>query len=125
QRQQNLLGSVMSLRAVLRSFEGDGWTALALCEQALPLVSADNLLARSHNLLTQALASCFSNVNDAKIGVQLGLQAVSFARDSGQQALAANTIGTAAMCMIMAGQLHGAQKLTQQAMPLSKPEGLV
>jgi LuxR family maltose regulon positive regulatory protein len=85
------------------------------------LVSADNLLARSHNLLTQALAFCFSNANDAKKGIQCGLQAVSFAQGAGQPALNSNVIGVAAICMITAGQLHEAQRLTQQAMLPGKP----
>ena len=123
QEQQNLLGGVLNMSAALRSYEGDGWTALALCEQALTLVSADNLLFRSYSLLTQALACCFSNVNDTKAGVQLGLQAVSLARDTGQLPLFFNNVGIAAMYMIGAGQLHEIQRLTQQAILLGKQPG--
>jgi LuxR family maltose regulon positive regulatory protein len=123
QEQQNLLGSIMGFRAALRSFEGDGWTALALCEQALTLISADNVLARSLNLETQALAFSFSDVNDAKASVQVGLQAVSLALDTGLYPLAFNTVGSVAMFMTGAGQLHETQRLAQQAIFLGKQPG--
>jgi len=121
--QQDLLGSTMSFRATLRCYEGDGWAALALCERALTLLSAENLLVRSHNLLMQALAFSCSQVNDVKAGIQIGLQGVSLAQDADLLPLAFNHIGSVAVHMIGGGQLHEAQKLTQQAILLGKQPG--
>ena len=126
QEQENLLGALMMNRAILRNVEGDGWTALALCKRALTLVSADNLLLRSQDLLVQVMGFYASDINDAKTGMQKGLQAVSLAQDSGLLSLALYTMGNTAMHMIMTGQLHKIEKLTTQARLLGEqPRGLV
>ncbi len=127
QREQgDLLAAAICTRASLRGLEGDGWTTLTLCEQALSLASADNLLLRSQTLLIQALAYYVASVNDAKAGMQIALQAVSLAQEAGPPALTLNVMGSAAVFMTGAGQLHEAQQLTQQAMLLGQqPGGLI
>jgi len=126
QEQENLLGAILTHRAVFHLQEGNGWRALALCERALTLVSADNLLVRSQILLTRSGAFCAADANDAKVGIQIGLQGISLARDSGLFPLALNTMCVVAISMIQAGQLHETQKLMKQAMLLGKqPEGLM
>jgi LuxR family maltose regulon positive regulatory protein len=123
QEQQKLLGLTMNLRATLRCYEGDGWAALALCKRALTLISADDLLHRSYCLLTQIMALTWSDVNDAKTGVQIGRQAISLALDSGLLPGAFNNIGGISMHMIEAGQLHEIQKLLEQVMLLGTQPG--
>jgi len=123
QEQENLLAGIITLRAVFHTFEGDGWRALALCERALTLVSADNLLLRSQILLTQSSSFYGTDVNDAMAGVQKGLQAVSLAQGSGLLPLALNTIGNIAIHMMMTGQLHQIEKLVKQASLLGKQPG--
>ncbi len=113
QEQQDLFGAMLGLRAILRTLEGDGWSALAICEQALTLT--DNVIPRSQIVATQALAWYISAANDAVAAVQSAFQAVSLAQDSGIAALALNTIGAAITYTVGTGQLHEAQCLTQQA----------
>jgi LuxR family maltose regulon positive regulatory protein len=126
QEQADLLGAAICTRASLRGVEGDGWTTLTLCKQALSLASADNLRLRSQTLLIQALAYYVASVNDAKAGMQIALQAVSLAQEAGPPALTLNVMGSAAVFMTVAGQLHEAQQLTQQAMLLGQqPGGLI
>ncbi len=53
QEQQDLLGVVISIRALLRSYQEDGQAALSLCEQALALLSPDNIIAHAGIAHTQ------------------------------------------------------------------------
>ena len=64
-----------------------------------------------------------SSANDAVAAIESGLQAGSLAQAAGQTALAISIMGTTAMYMIGAGQLHEAQQLTQQAMQLGTQPG--
>jgi len=123
QIRQDLLGSTVSFRAALRTYEGDGWASLALCEQARTLFSADNLVARSLNLELQAMAFYYTNVNDAKTGVQIGLQSVSLAQDTGLLPFAFNALGGVSIHMIGAGQLHETRRLIERAVLLGKQPG--
>lgn len=77
----------------------------------------------SQNALIRSMAFYDSDANDAMAGIQLGLQAVSLAQDSGLLPVALHTIGNAAMHIFMTGQLHQIEKLTKQAMLLGKQPG--
>jgi LuxR family maltose regulon positive regulatory protein len=126
QEQENLLGEIFSIRAMMRSFKEDGQTVLSLCEQALALVSAENYLVRVQVAIAQIIASYASSENDAVAAVQYGLQGVSLAQTTGQPTLVICMMGTTVYYMIAAGRLHEAQQLTQQAILLgTNPEGLV
>jgi hypothetical protein len=54
--QENLLGGLINIRALLHTIEGDGDTALVLFQQTLTLVPTDNLLIRSQNAMGQMMA---------------------------------------------------------------------
>jgi len=126
QDQENLLGEVIAFRAFLYCFEGDGQTALALCQQALTLLSAQNFSTRVHVATSQIIAHYTSAANDAVAAIESGLQGVSLAQAAGLSTLAINAIGTTAGYMILTGRLHEAQGLAQQAIRLgTKAEGLM
>jgi LuxR family maltose regulon positive regulatory protein len=118
QDQENLLGEVTAFRALLQCHEEDGERALALCRQALALLSPDNNLVNALVATAQFWASYTTTVNDAEASVKSGLQAVSLARTAGQTALSVDFMGITATHMIGAGRLHDARSLTRQAMQL-------
>jgi len=125
QELENLLGEVIALRAILQSYQEDGQTALPLCQQALALLSADNLVVRAHVTHAQLLASYVSSANDAVAAIESGFQASSLAQEAEQTALALLVMGSTAVPMLGAGQLHEAQRLTLQATQLgTQLEGL-
>jgi LuxR family maltose regulon positive regulatory protein len=126
QEQENLLGEVIAYRAILQSYDEDGQSALTLCQQALTLLSADNFVFRTVVAQARLWACYVSSVNDAVAAVESGLQACSLAQTAGQLPFAIGAMGTTALHMLGTGQLHEAQRLTQQAMQLgTKSEELV
>jgi len=126
QNQEDLLGEVIASRAFLQSFQGDGQTALALCQQALSLLSADNFMIRALVGTAQLIAFYSSSTNDAVAAIESGLQAVSLAQTVGLNALAMGIIGVTALRMIGAGQFHKIQQLSKQAKQLgTQPTGVV
>jgi len=118
QGQEDLLGEEIAWRAFLRCHVGDAQAALSLCQQALSLLSAENLVVRAIVNWTQFRASYVSSVNDAVAAIQSGLQACSLAQAAGQTVLAIVIMGSTAYYMVGAGRLHEVQRLTQQAMCL-------
>jgi len=123
QDQKELLGEVMATCAFLQSFQEDGQATLLLCQQALALLSAENLLARVLVGWSQLMAYYASSANNARVAIESGLQAVSFAKAAGQPALAIGIMSTTACYMRDAGQLHEAQQLAQQAIQLGRQPG--
>ncbi len=123
QKQQNLLGEVIAFRALMRSYEANGQSALPLCQQALALLPAENYIARTQVACAQFWAYYTSSANDAFSAIQSGLYAISLAQTTGQTTLVLAVMGPTALHMITTGQLHEALRLTQQAMLLgTKPE---
>jgi hypothetical protein len=120
QEQLNLLGEVIAFRAYLQSLREHGAAALTLCEQALNLLSADNGMVRALVGLTENTVYYASSLNDAQTALECGLQAVSSAQAAGEHALAMAITGTNALCMIGAGRLHEAYRLTLQALERGK-----
>ena len=108
---------------MMRSYEGDGEAALALCQQAQALLRADNVGVRTHIAATKLFASYASSANDAAAAVQMGLQAASLSEAAGHTAQAISLMGTTAMHMIGTGRLHQTQQLTQQAILLGNKPG--
>src|SRR4030095_5196972 len=46
QEQENMLGEIFSIRAIMQSFREDRQIVLSLCQQALSIVSAESYLVR-------------------------------------------------------------------------------
>ena len=114
QEQENLLGEVIAFRALMRSYQKHGETALPLCQQALTLLSADNYLVRTQIATAQFWAYYSSTTNDAVAAIQSGLQAISLARATEQTTLILAVMSSTVIHMIGAGQLHEALRLTRQ-----------
>ncbi len=123
QKQQNMLGEVIALRALLQSYAGDGQAVLSLCQQALSLLSEENFLVRVQVAFAQLFAYFHSSANNAAAAVESGLQSCSLSRAAGQTALSLNAMGLTASHMIGTGQLHKVQQLTHQAMLLGQQSG--
>jgi len=117
-KQENLLGEVITFRAVIRSHEEDAQVALPLCQQALALLSADNLAARAFVGYAQLRSLYVSAANDAVAAIESRLQSGSLAQIAGKNALAIGAMGATVAFMIGAGRLREAHRLTQQAMHL-------
>ncbi|HTI15164.1 MAG TPA: AAA family ATPase [Dictyobacter sp.] len=126
QEQKNLLGEVLTFRAWLRSFQESGQHTLALCEQALSLLSPENYIIRAHVGFAQLMAYHASSANDMSAALQHGLHASSLARTANHIPLAANYMGTTVHYMVEAGRLHEAEQLARQTIAMgTHPDGLI
>lgn len=114
QEQKNLLGEVFAFRAILRSSQEEGQIALSLCQEALRLLSIDNTIAHAQVSFAQLQAAYLSSLNDATAAIQSGLQASTLAQTTGQPHLVIILQSITIMYMIGTGQLHEAQRLSQQ-----------
>jgi LuxR family maltose regulon positive regulatory protein len=125
QEQMDLLGTAITNRAFIQSFDEHGEAALPLCEQALSLLSADNY----SNHVTIAWAQLYAyyySMNDTEAALRSGLQAVSLAQKAGHNGMVITAMCAAARHMKESGQLHDAQRLIHQATQLgTKPGGLL
>ncbi|HEY4032745.1 MAG TPA: hypothetical protein VGL94_02125 [Ktedonobacteraceae bacterium] len=117
---KDLLGGVLTLRAGLKLYEGDGQVVLVVCQRSFALFSPGNLVARANNLIIQARGYAFTSVNDAVTAVETGLQAIALSQSTGQSSLIIFTMAAIASLMRGAGQLHHVYRLTQQAIELNK-----
>jgi len=121
--QENLLGTLIGYRFILSVYQEDGQVVLERAQQALALLSPENLVMRAAVLLYQGIAFYTTSVNDAVTAVETLLQAISLAQTAGQSSLTMIIMGSTAKYMLGAGQLHRAYRLTQQAIELSKYPG--
>ncbi len=114
QEQRDLLGQMLTLRAILQSYTGDRPAALAFAEQALTLLSPEN--APFHVIVTLAKSiACYTN--DAMAAIQYDYQALQLTREAREPAAVTFCIvASAAIHLIGAGRLHEAEQLTQQAL---------
>jgi LuxR family maltose regulon positive regulatory protein len=126
--QRDQLGKVLTLRSFLYSFTEDGPTTFALAEQALALLSPENISFRA----IVALAKCFtsyssssSSANDAVAAITYGYQAALLAQEAKQPVVTLCMMALTVIYLIGAGRLHQAEQLIQQAflseMPSSSP----
>jgi LuxR family maltose regulon positive regulatory protein len=116
QEQRDLLGKILTLRAFLQSFTEDGSATLALGEQALVLLSPENVAFRAIIARAQSIASYGSSINDAMAAIKSGYQAVQLSRGTREQAaVTLCMIAATALCLIGAGHLHEAEQLTRRA----------
>ena len=122
-QQEDLLGEIITFRAVVRSHEEDAQIALLLCQRALALLSPENLAARTFVAWAQLRSLYASSANDAVAAVQCGLQSGSLAQTAGKPALAIGAMGATAMYMVGTGRLHEIERLTQQAIQLGTASG--
>lgn len=122
QEQENLLGEVISLRALLESFQEQGEAVLDLCQRAFSLLSEGNALARAHLAFPQVMAY-YACANDVAAAIKNSLEGGRVAREAGYTALAIGTMGTTVDLMIRAGQLGEAYQLAQQAIQLGAQPG--
>jgi LuxR family maltose regulon positive regulatory protein len=126
--QENLLGEVVTFRALLISLEGDGRTALSLCQQALAYLSAHDLAARAGVAYVQAMA--YTALGQAALASERAQEAGALARTAGDAAGAMLLTAIIAMSfmarqMQLQGQLHEAWRLLQQAAQLGEtPKGI-
>jgi len=123
QELEDLLGETITYRALIRSYEGDGEAALALCQRAQALLRADNVGIHAHIAATKLIATYASSVNDSAVAVQMGLQGASSSQAAGNTAQAISLMGLTAMHMIGTGHLHQTQQLTEQAILLGHKPG--
>jgi LuxR family maltose regulon positive regulatory protein len=103
--QENLLGEVIGFRAFLLSTLMDGRAVLALCQQALGLLSAENLIGRAQVLISQLVVCYVSFVNDLETAINSGLQAGQLARASSKTILAISFMGTTTGYLIVLVQV--------------------
>ena len=124
--QENLLGAVISWRAFLEGNQKNAEATLSLCQQALSLLSPENLAGRSHVAGIQLVGYYYSSANNATAAIESGLQAASLAQAIRQPAITIALIGSSIACMIGAGRLQEAHQLSQQAVLLGEqPAGVV
>jgi LuxR family maltose regulon positive regulatory protein len=119
QHLEDLLGETLVHRAWQKSIQGHGEDVLLLCQRALSLLSADNDMIRSLVCQTQAVAY-YSSVNNVEAAIKSGVQAVSLAQAARQSILAMAYTSQIALCLIAAGRLHEAERLSLQAIESGK-----
>jgi LuxR family transcriptional regulator, maltose regulon positive regulatory protein len=114
----------MAWHALLWSFQQEGRAALALCQQALSLLSAEKYVTYAMINITKVEAY-YASENDAEVAIDMGIQAISLARKAGQDALVLATITATVRCMVDAGRLQEAERLIKQGLQLgTKPTGI-
>jgi LuxR family maltose regulon positive regulatory protein len=118
QELENRLGEVLTFRAFLWCYTQEGHTALALCEQALTLLSAENTIARALVAITQLVVSYASVANDMSAGVRYGHQVLLLSQARGEPAYTISIMSAPILYMMGAGRLHEVKQLTQQALQL-------
>lgn len=121
--QGDLLGAVITLRATLRSYEGNGQAVLELSQQALALVSPENLVVRTVIALNQGLAFYASPINNAVTAIEMMMQAIPLAKSAEQISFIIIAMSGTSQKMGGTGQLHEIYQLTQQAIELGKQPG--
>jgi LuxR family maltose regulon positive regulatory protein len=123
QEQRDLLGKVLTLRASLHCFTGDGPATLAVAEQALALLSPENIPFRAIVALAKSITYYGSSANDVTASIACGYQAILFTQEARQPVVTFCMIATTALYLIGAGCLHEVDRLIQQALLLQMPSG--
>jgi LuxR family maltose regulon positive regulatory protein len=116
QEQRDLLGKVLALHTIVQSYTEDGPATLALGEQALALLSPENVASRAILARAQSIAYYSSSLNDAMAAIKSGYQATQLSQEAkGQPAVTLCMIAATAHSLIGVGRLHEAEQLIQQA----------
>ncbi|HEX3642061.1 MAG TPA: LuxR C-terminal-related transcriptional regulator, partial [Ktedonobacteraceae bacterium] len=125
QEQENLLGEVFAFRALLKSHEEDGPAALALCQQALALLSAQDYIGHAQVAFAQLVNSYTTSTNGVETTIKNALRAGWLAQAAGNSALAIGIMGTTALYMLGTGRLRKAYRLTKRAIQLGTQPGML
>jgi LuxR family maltose regulon positive regulatory protein len=122
--QENLLGEIAAQRAIITGYYlGQGHATLTFCQQALALLSEENLLARAEVAYAESLA--YHSFGDILAAIQRTREAAALARAAGGTAATIIYICRTAYGMLLHGKLHEVVQLTQQAALLgTTPAGL-
>jgi LuxR family transcriptional regulator, maltose regulon positive regulatory protein len=114
--QENLLGEVLLFQAFLISWQSDGYEAFSLCQQALELLSPQNLVARAKVCWVQLHAIYFSSRNDARTALPYGIQAIQFAQEAHNPLVVTQYLSAMTYYLKTCGHLHEGQRYALLAM---------
>jgi LuxR family maltose regulon positive regulatory protein len=119
QREQaDLLCRISAFRAMDGAFRGEGRAALALCRQALALLSDEDARERDSVVFTQAMA--YMNLGEFVPATALALESSAFVQSIGRPVMASIRLSAAAGCLIVRGHLREAWDLLAQAVDLCR-----
>jgi LuxR family maltose regulon positive regulatory protein len=113
--QENLLGEILTMRAHIMSYRGDGQAVLACCERAEVLLLAENTLFHTFLAFTKFHLCYYSAINDGVTAIESGYQAIRCAQAAGYSILALTMMACTVSPLLAAGRLHEVERLTQQA----------
>jgi LuxR family maltose regulon positive regulatory protein len=123
QEQRDLFGLVLTLRAMLRSYAGDGPTTLALAEEALTLLSPENRPFRAIVAITKAIYYSAS-AHDVMAALHYNHQAIQLTQEAREPAAVTFCmVASMAINLIGAGRLQEVEQLTQRALFSGVPSG--
>ena len=108
-------GKVLTHRAFLQSFTNDGPAALELSEQALALLSPENFIIRVFVSMGR-LFYYSSSANNSMAAIESGRQAILLAQQAKRPVVTLSASAATTVVLIVAGRLHEAERLIQQAL---------
>jgi LuxR family maltose regulon positive regulatory protein len=116
QEQRDQLGQVLTLRALLQSYIGEGPATLELADQALILLSPENTPFRV--IVATAKATYYGiSDHDVMAAIHYGYQALQLTQEAREPAaITFCMVASVAIDLIRAGRLHEVEQLTQQAL---------
>jgi LuxR family maltose regulon positive regulatory protein len=116
QEQRDQLGQVLTLRALLQSYSGEGPATLELADQALILLSPENMAFRA--IVAIAKATYYSiSAHDATAAIHYSYQALQLTQEAREPAaITFCMVASVVIDLIGAGRLHEVEQLTQQAL---------
>jgi LuxR family maltose regulon positive regulatory protein len=123
--QENLLGMIVAYRAIIAGYHrGDGQATLAFCQEALAHLPDWNVSARAEVAYAQALA--YHSFGEIVATIQSMKEALVLAQTSGEISTSLVYMGRTTYSLIVAGKLHEAAQVAQQAARLgTAPGGLM
>ena len=124
QERDNLLGEIVSYRAIITAFNlGDGQSTLALCQEALAHLSAQNLVARAEVAYAQSLA--YFALGEILAAIQSAREATALEQTMGNISPIIAYMFRTAYSLLLHGKLHEVVQVAQQAALLgTTPEGI-
>ena len=124
QERDNLLGEIASYRAIITAFNlGDGQSTLALCQEALAHLSAQNLVARAEVAYARSLA--YYALGEILAAIQSAREATALEQAVGNISPIIAYMFRTAYSLLLHGKLHEVVQVAQQAALLgTTPAGL-
>lgn len=118
----NMRGEIAAYRAHMNFVHGDGRSIVALCQQALDLLSPENQAVRAH--VAWNLAIVFANLGASALAERYAREASLQAYASGNRWAALLYINPAVCGLMFQGRLRAAYQLIQEAIQWSNdPSG--